>query len=155
KRMEVSETLLKVMKSVASELHIDELLKKIVNSTSEVMNAERASLFLLDPKTGDLWSKVAQGMESMEIRVPIGIGIAGHVAMTGETINIEDAYADTRFNPEIDKRSGFRTRSMLCMPLRNRSEEHTSELQSLRHLVCRLLLEKKKKKNSQNTNYTK
>lgn len=119
KRMEVSETLLKVMKSVASELHIDELLKKIVNSTSEVMNAERASLFLLDQKTGDLWSKFAQGLESMEIRVPLGVGIAGHVAMTGETINIEDAYNDPRFNPEVDKRSGFRTRSMLCMPLRN------------------------------------
>ena len=114
KRMEVSETLLKVMKSVASELHIDELLKRIVNSTSEVMNAERASLFLVDPKTGDLWSKVAQGIESMEIRVPIGVGIAGHVAMTGETINIEDAYADSRFNPDIDKRSGYRTRSILC-----------------------------------------
>jgi len=134
KRMEVSETLLKVMKSVASELHIDELLKKIVNSTSEVMNAERASLFLLDPKTGDLWSKVAQGMESMEIRVPIGIGIAGHVAMTGETINIEDAYADTRFNPEIDKRSGFRTRSMLCMPLRNDAGEVMGVMQVLNKL---------------------
>ena len=134
KRMEVSETLLKVMKSVASELHIDELLKKIVNSTSEVMNAERASLFLLDPKTGDLWSKVAQGMESMEIRVPIGVGIAGHVAMTGETINIEDAYADPRFNPEIDKRSGFRTRSMLCMPLRNDADEVMGVMQVLNKL---------------------
>ena len=134
KRMEVSETRLKVMKSVASELHIDELLKKIVTSTSEVMNAERASLFLLDPKTGDLWSKVAQGLESMEIRVPIGVGIAGHVAMTGETINIEDAYADPRFNPEIDKRSGFRTRSMLCMPLRNDSGDVMGVMQVLNKL---------------------
>ena len=134
KRMEVSETLLKVMKSVASELHIDELLKKIVNSTSEVMNAERASLFLLDTKTGDLWSKVAQGMESMEIRVPIGVGIAGHVAMTGETINIEDAYADPRFNPDIDKRSGFRTRSILCMPLRNDAGEVMGVMQVLNKL---------------------
>jgi len=135
KRMEVSETLLKVMKSVASELHIDELLKKIVNSTSEVMNAERASLFLLDPKTGDLWSKVAQGMESMEIRVPIGVGIAGHVAMTGETINIEDAYADSRFNPDVDKRSGYRTRSMLCMPLRNDAGEVMGVMQVLNKLA--------------------
>ena len=134
KRMEVSETLLKVMKSVASELHIDELLKKIVNSTSEVMNAERASLFLVDPKTGDLWSKVAQGMESMEIRIPIGVGIAGHVAMTGETINIEDAYADSRFNPDVDKRSGYRTRSMLCMPLRNDAGEVMGVMQVLNKL---------------------
>ena len=134
KRMEVSETLLRVMKSVGSELHIDELLKKIVTSTSEVMNAERASLFLLDPKTGDLWSKVAQGMESMEIRVPLGVGIAGHVAVTGETINIEDAYADSRFNPDIDKRSGFRTRSMLCMPLRNDADEVLGVMQVLNKL---------------------
>jgi len=131
KRMEVSETLLKVMKSVASELEIDELLKKIVNSTSEVMNAERASLFLLDLKTGELSSKVAQGLESMEIRIPIGIGIAGHVAMTGETINIEDAYSDSRFNPDIDKRSGFRTRSMLCMPLLNDAGEVMGVMQVL------------------------
>jgi adenylate cyclase len=131
KRMEVSETLLKVMKSVASVLEIDELLKKIVTSTSEVMNAERASLFLVDPKTGDLWSKVAQGMGSMEIRVPIGVGIAGHVALTGETINIEDAYLDLRFNPEIDKRSGFRTRSVLCMPLRNEAGAITGVMQVL------------------------
>ena len=131
KRMEVSETLLKVMKSVASVLQIDELLKKIVTSTSEVMNAERASLFLVDQKTGDLWSKVAQGLDSMEIRVPIGVGIAGHVALTGETINIEDAYQDLRFNPEIDKRTGFRTRSVLCMPLRNDSGAVTGVMQVL------------------------
>jgi len=131
KRMEVSETLLKVMKSVASVLEIDELLKKIVTSTSEVMSAERASLFLLDAKTGDLWSKVAQGMESMEIRVPVGVGIAGHVALTGETINIEDAYLDPRFNQEIDKRSGFRTRSVLCMPLRNEAGAITGVMQVL------------------------
>lgn len=131
KRMEVSETLLKVMKSVASELHIDELLKKIVNSTSEVMNAERASLFLVDPKSGDLWSKVAQGVDSMEIRVPMGVGIAGHVAATGETVNIEDAYADARFNSEVDKWTGFRTRSILCMPLRNDAGETIGALQVL------------------------
>jgi adenylate cyclase len=131
KRMEVSETLLKVMKSVASVLELDELLKKIVTSTSEVMNAERASLFLVDPKTGELWSKVAQGMGSTEIRVPIGVGIAGHVALTGETINIEDAYLDLRFNPEIDKRSGYRTRSVLCMPLRNESGAITGVMQVL------------------------
>ena len=134
KRMEVSETLLKVMKSVASELQIDELLKKIVNSTSEVMNAERATLYLLDLKTGDLWSKVAQGLGSMEIRVPFGVGIAGHVALTGETVNIEDAYLDPRFNPEIDKRSGFRTRSVLCMPLRNEANEITGVMQVLNKL---------------------
>lgn len=135
KRMEVSETLLKVMKSVGSELHIDELLKKIVNSTSEVMNAERATLFLVDHKSGDLWSKVAQGLESMEIRVPIGVGIAGHVALTGETVNIEDAYQDSRFNAEIDKRSGFRTRSILCMALRNDSNEITGVMQVLNKLT--------------------
>lgn len=131
KRMEVSETLLKVMKSVASELHIDELLKKIVTSTSEVMNAERASLFLVDPKSGDLWSKVAQGVDSMEIRVPMGVGIAGHVAATGATVNIEDAYSDSRFNPEVDKWTGFRTRSILCMPLRNDAGEIIGALQVL------------------------
>ncbi len=131
KRMEVSETLLKVMRSVSSELHIDELLKKIVTSTSDVMNADRCSLFLVDRKSGDLWSKVAQGMESREIRVPLGVGIAGHVAVTGETVNIEDAYQDPRFNQEIDRSSGYRTRSILCIPLANDAGETIGVIQVL------------------------
>jgi adenylate cyclase len=130
KRMEVSETLLRVMREVASELALDQLLAKIVINTSEVMEADRATLFLLDKKRGDLWSKVAQGA-AQEIRVPLGVGIVGHVAVSGETVNIPDCYADSRFNKEVDKRTGYRTRCMLCMPLRDESGETIGVMQVL------------------------
>jgi adenylate cyclase len=119
KRMQTSEILLNVMRAVSSELEIDQLLLKIVSKTSEVMNADRCTLFLLDRQTGGLWSKVAQGANMQEIRVPRGMGIAGHVAVSGETVNIKDAYQDPRFNPEVDRRTGYRTRTILCMPLRD------------------------------------
>jgi adenylate cyclase len=131
KRMEISETLLRVMRAVSSELALDQLLGKIVAMTSEVMDAERATLFLLDRRRGDLWSKVAQGIGSQEIRVPLGVGIVGHVAGAGETVNIADVYRDARFNPEVDRRTGYRTRNMLCMPLRNESAEIVGVIQVL------------------------
>ncbi len=66
---------------------------------------------------GELWSKVTLDAGVGEIRVPIGVGIAGAVALSGETIEIPDAYADRRFHPEIDRRTGFTTRNLLALPL--------------------------------------
>lgn len=131
KRMRTSEILLNVMRAVSSELEIDQLLQKIVAETSEAMNADRCTLFLLDRQTGGLWSKVAQGADMKEIRVPRGMGIAGHVALSGETVNIPDAYQDSRFNPEVDRRTGYRTRNILCMPLRNEKREIVGVMQVL------------------------
>ena len=131
KRMQTSEILLNVMRAVSSELEIDQLLQKIVSKTSEVMRADRCTLFLVDRVTGGLWSKVAQGENLNEIRVPRGMGIAGHVALTGETVNIRDAYQDARFNPEVDRRTGYHTRTILCMPLRNEKGEIVGVMQVL------------------------
>jgi len=131
KRMQTSEILLNVMRAVSSELQIDHLLQKIVSKTSEVMNADRCTLFLVHRKSGELWSRVAQGENISEIRVPRGVGIAGHVAVTGETVNIRDAYQDPRFNPDVDRRTGYRTRSILCMPLRNEKHEIVGVMQVL------------------------
>ena len=77
----------------------------------------RSSLFLYDPKTDELWSKIAQGLLIKEIRFPSGVGVAGDVAKTRKTANIPDAYLDKRFNPEFDRKSNYRTKSILCMPL--------------------------------------
>jgi adenylate cyclase len=118
-RRKTSELLLDVMKSFSSELEIDALLLKIMERTSTVLQAERSTLFLVDRKSQEIWSKVAQGSGMVEIRVPIGRGIAGTVAATGETINIPDAYADPRFNQEVDRRTGYRTRTILCAPIRD------------------------------------
>jgi adenylate cyclase len=131
KRIETSEILLSVMHEVASELEIDRLLAAIVEQTSSAMNAERCTLFLIDNKTGELWSKVAQGSEMNEIRIPRGKGIAGHVALSGETVNIPDAYADPRFNPDVDRRTGYRTRNILCMPVRDETRKIVGVMQVL------------------------
>ncbi|MGH9671516.1 MAG: GAF domain-containing protein [Terriglobales bacterium] len=131
KRMRTSEILLNVMHAVSSELEIDKLLQTVVSKTSEAMNAERCTLFLIDRETRELWSKVAQGEQMNEIRVPRGRGIAGHVAETGETVNIADAYRDPRFNPEVDRRTGYRTHTILCMPVRNEKREIVGVMQVL------------------------
>jgi putative ABC transport system ATP-binding protein len=87
-----------------------------------LLNAERASLFLVEDD--ELVLRVAENLEEMgEIRIPLGTGIAGAVARSGEAIRIEDAYADSRFNPEVDKQTGFRTRSILCLPVKNMDGE--------------------------------
>ncbi len=125
--------LLEVMRAVSAELEIDNLLPLIVAKTSQAMEAERSTIFLVDRRRGEIWSRVAQGLGAglAEIRVPIGAGIAGHVARTGETINIPDAYADARFNPEVDRRTGYRTRTILCMPVRNDRAEIIGVVQVL------------------------
>jgi adenylate cyclase len=84
----------------------------------QLLNAERCSLFLVEGNT--LLLKIAEDLaEDSEIRIPIGSGIAGSVAQTGQNFNIADAYADDRFNPEVDRQTGFRTRSILSLPIKN------------------------------------
>jgi adenylate cyclase len=85
----------------------------------DTLNADRASLFLVDEAKGELWSKVARdvGGEIFEIRIPLGKGIAGAVAASGKTLNIPDAYRDSRFEPAVDRSSGYRTKTVLCVPL--------------------------------------
>ncbi len=123
RRRRISEILLDVMKSFSAELDVDQLLRKIMARTSEVMNAERSTLFLVDRKTEEIWSKVAEGPGLVEIRIPIGRGIAGVVAASGESINITDAYRDPRFDRTVDERTGYRTRTILCAPIHNAQGE--------------------------------
>jgi putative ABC transport system ATP-binding protein len=93
-------------------------LSAFTHKLSQLLNAERSSLFLLE--NGTLLLKVARDLQvDDEIRVPIGSGIVGAVAQSGESINITDAYTDPRFNPDVDKQTGFRTRSILSLPIKN------------------------------------
>ena len=124
-------TLLSVMKAFSQQLNRDALLPVIMSEITKAMEADRSTLFLLDEKTGELWSKVAQGRETAEIRFPKSLGIAGHVATTGETLNIEDAYSDPRFNPEVDRSTGYRTQTILCMPIKNVGGEILGAVQVL------------------------
>ncbi len=112
-----------VSTSVAQTLDLDMLFVEIVDKISKALAAERSSLFLIDRETDELWSKVAQQSELTEIRFPISHGLAGHVTKTGEVLNIRDAYKDARFFPIVDKRTGFKTRTILCAPIINRKGE--------------------------------
>lgn len=111
--------LLNISRSLGQEIKLDRLLTLIVGEVTSAMDAERTSLLLYDSQSGELVSKVAEGMSTREIRVPLGTGIAGTTAQTRTIINIPDAYADSRFNPSYDKASGFRTRSILSAPIIN------------------------------------
>ncbi|MDJ0976637.1 MAG: SpoIIE family protein phosphatase, partial [Planctomycetota bacterium] len=101
-------------------LDLDELLGLILDAARRGVHAERGTVFLLSDDGDELWSRVLQGDENLTIRLPIGKGIAGTVAQTGEVINIVDAHEDDRFDASWDKKTGFRTRQMLCAPIRRR-----------------------------------
>src|SRR5215831_15411862 len=124
-------TLLGVSKAMAREVQLDNLLQVIMEKTTEIMEADRSSLFLYDEARSELWSKIAQGLELKEIRFPIGVGIAGDVARTRKTANIPDAHRDPRFNPDFDKQTNYRTRSMLCLPLINTEDRLVGVIQTL------------------------
>lgn len=123
--------LLKVCQRLAAERDLDRLLEMIIAETTAVMNAERSSLFLIDRETNEMWAKIAQGVDTIELRFLLGVGIAGTVGKTGETIMIPDAYRDARFNPEFDKITGFRTSSILCVPMKNLHGEIIGAVQVL------------------------
>ena len=130
-RMEKLTALLDVGKAMASERNLDRLLQLILGEVTKAMEAERSSFFLVDRERNELWSKIAQGLEVREIRIKIGTGISGYVAQTGSILNIEDAYADPRFDQDTDRRTGYRTRTILCGPMLNQLNEVIGVLQVL------------------------
>ena len=111
--------ILGVSRRLASEPRLDPLLGSIAEETCNLLDAERATLFLYDAKTDELFSRVATKSEIEVIRFPAGRGIAGTVARNKACLIIPDAYADPRFNPEVDRSTGWRTRNMLAVPMTN------------------------------------
>jgi adenylate cyclase len=109
-----------VVSEVTADIKLGSLLQKVMGEATRLLNAERSTLFLNDEKTSELWSEVGQGLESVQIRLPNHLGIAGAVFSSGKAINIPYAYADLRFNPAFDKKTGFFTRSILCVPIVNK-----------------------------------
>jgi HD-GYP domain-containing protein (c-di-GMP phosphodiesterase class II) len=105
---------------VAAETRLDGLLTIIAEEVRHILAADRCSVFLVDPYKGELWTKVALGMDEKVLRIPMGQGIAGFVAKTGSAVNIRDAYRDTRFTQDLDRITGYQTRSVLAVPLKGR-----------------------------------
>ncbi len=112
--------LAEVSDTVTEHMTLDHQLPRMIALITEVFDAERATLFLNDPDAGELFSRVASGEGVREIRIPAGAGIAGAVFQSGEPVIIDDVYKDARFNPEVDRQTGYVTQNMLCVPLRNR-----------------------------------
>ncbi len=133
-RVEKLGGILEVAQALVAERDLDRLLKLIVEAAARVVEADRCSLFLVDRERGELWTKVAQGLGMKEIRIPMDRGIAGAVATTNSIINIPDAYKDPRFNKNVDKQTGYRTRSILCVPMRSHEGEVVGVLQALNRL---------------------
>ena len=111
---------LDVVSDVTAEIELGALLQRVMIEATRMLNADRATLFLNDPRTGELFSRVAMGDGIGEIRLPNNAGIAGTVFQSKKTVNIPHAYADLRFNPSFDKQTGYFTRSILCVPIMNK-----------------------------------
>ena len=113
-----AQMLLKITNDLAVSKSLDEALETLVDITTSTIGAERGSIFLNDGKTGELYSRVAKGTFKREIRILNTSGVVGWVFTNNEGVIIKDAYADERFNREVDDRTGFKTNDILCVPLK-------------------------------------
>jgi sigma-B regulation protein RsbU (phosphoserine phosphatase) len=118
---------------VNSTLDLAELAEYVIVIATGLINAERGSLFLVDRETGRLRSMVAQGLTNGPLTVEVGEGIVGAVAASGEAEILDDPYADPRFDPKVDQLTGFQTRSLLTVPVRDREGTLIAVLQLLNH----------------------
>lgn len=116
-RARLAEVLLEISNKLGATPTLTEALRTLVEMTATVVGAERGSLFLGDPGTHELFSRILDGKFEREIRMPDTLGVAGHVFTTGIGVIVDDAYADPRFNRAVDEMTGFTTKSLLCVPL--------------------------------------
>ncbi len=123
------EPILAVASKLAAPFDLQTMLTEVIDAAKTVLDAERASVWLYEAATDELMMKVATDIAA--IRVPAGVGIAGSCAHTREIINVPDCYADSRFNPEVDRKSGYRTRCMLTLPLIDHKDVLVGVLQVL------------------------
>ncbi|MDJ1181910.1 GAF domain-containing protein [Roseofilum sp. BLCC_M143] len=112
---------------------LDVTLRTVSWKIAEILEAEHVTFFVADSEAQQLWSKNAIGPNGTQIdlAIPMDVGIAGHVARTGESLNVPDPYQDERFNPNIDRETGFTTRNILCLPLLDESDRIFAVVQAL------------------------
>lgn len=123
--------MLEISRAMAATHDLEELLGLIVRHSLTLLDVERGTLFLYDEANRELVANIATGME--QLRVPAEKGICGETVRTGRTVLVPDAYADPRFNPEIDKATGFRTRNIMSVPLSDYEGQLVGVLQLLNH----------------------
>jgi HD-GYP domain-containing protein (c-di-GMP phosphodiesterase class II) len=129
-------SLLRLGQAIAAERELDNILSLVREETVKALEAERCTVFVYDKESNELWSKVASGIEgSTTLRIRADKGLAGHVLKMGEALNIVDVYNDPRFNQDIDRQTGYRTRNVLCIPILNRDNESIGVVQVLNKRV--------------------
>ncbi|HEV8385238.1 MAG TPA: diguanylate cyclase [Candidatus Acidoferrales bacterium] len=129
--VETLSRIVEATKQLNSPLDLGELINIVLELATRQTGADRGTMFLVDKEREEIWSLVGLGLAKQEIRIPMSKGIAGHVARTGETVNLLDAYEDPHFEPEVDRRLGYRTRTLLCVPIRDKSNDIIGVLQLL------------------------
>ncbi len=97
----------------------------------ETLGCDRCTFFLVDREANEVWSRAAIGLEIAEIRLPTHRGVVGYVARTGRMLNLKDVYNDPRFDRSVDQRTGYRTKTMLTMAIRDGSGSVVGVLQAL------------------------
>ena len=122
---------LDLIADITSSLELSVLLRRVMSEATRMLKADRSTLFLNNEKTNELWSEVGEGLSAVQIKLPNTAGIAGAVFQSGKTINIPHAYADLRFNPAFDKKTGYFTRSILCVPVVNKTGKVIGVTQAL------------------------
>lgn len=118
---------------IANEKNVNTTLMTLADMGRDMICADRCTLWLCDEKTNELWTKVAHGVE--EIRVPMDKGIVGHAVRTGKPIRIDDAYQDERFNPDVDRKTGYRTQSILVIPIHNQAGKLIGAFQAINKMT--------------------
>ncbi|HWZ98569.1 MAG TPA: PP2C family protein-serine/threonine phosphatase [Candidatus Dormibacteraeota bacterium] len=129
--MEELSSIVEATKKLNSTLDLGELIHIILQIATRQTGAGRGTVFLVDAEKNEIWSLVGLGLEQQVIRLPADRGIAGWVAQNGRSVRLENAYEDPRFEPEVDRRLGFTTKRLLCLPIRNEAGNIVGVLQLL------------------------
>ena len=123
--------LLQVGQIITSEMNLEALFPLIIQHTNSIMDTQASSIFLYDQKSNELWSLVSTDLKKNEVRIPASYGVAGWVFQNGASTIVNDTSCDLRFDPEVDRKTGFQTRNIACVPLINRQRECVGTLQAL------------------------
>ena len=123
--------LIAISEDLAAFDDLDEALRYLVEESSKAVQADRASLFLNDPVTKELYTKFAQGNLAQEIRIMNDSGISGAVFQSGQAIIVDDPYADARFNQRVDEQTGYQTKNIIAIPVKTVRGEIIGVLQAL------------------------
>ena len=138
---ELLKTIFQYVVKITNEKDVDKLLVNLADMGRDLVSADRCTVWLIDRKKGKIWSKVAHGVDRIEI--PLSKGIAGYVAKTGEHLVINDAYKDDRFDQQVDITTGYHTRNILALPVQNNQGETIGVYQAINKMTGNTRFSKK------------